>query len=41
MDAALLLSVKNLNVSFSSEKRETQVLYDISFDIYPKVMISL
>ncbi|MBW1293978.1 ABC transporter ATP-binding protein [Aquimarina litoralis] len=33
MDTSPLLSVKNLNVSFSSQRKETQVLFDISFDI--------
>lgn len=33
MDTDALLSLKNINVSFSSEEKENQVLYDISFDI--------
>ncbi|WP_378180403.1 ABC transporter ATP-binding protein [Aquimarina sp. SS2-1] len=41
MDNSSLLSVKNLNVSFISEKKETKVLYDISFDIYPNEIIGV
>ncbi|WP_299900600.1 ABC transporter ATP-binding protein [uncultured Aquimarina sp.] len=33
MDTSSILSIKNLNVSFSNQKNETQVLYDLSFDI--------
>lgn len=41
MDNEPLLSVKNLNVSFSSEKKEIQVLYDISFDIKPNEILGV
>ncbi|SEK74804.1 peptide/nickel transport system ATP-binding protein [Aquimarina amphilecti] len=41
MDNEPLLSVKNLNVSFSSEKKEIQVLYDISFDIKPDEILGV
>jgi len=41
MDISTLLSVKNLNVSFSSEGQETQVLYDISFNINPNEILGV
>ncbi|OED39491.1 ABC transporter ATP-binding protein [Flavobacteriaceae bacterium (ex Bugula neritina AB1)] len=36
-----LLSVRNLNVIFSSGSRENQVLYDISFDIHPDEIVGV
>ena len=41
MNTTSLLSVKNLNVSFTSEQKETQVLYDISFDITPNEILGV
>ncbi len=41
MASITLLSVKNLNVSFISEKKETQVLYDLSFDINPNEILGV
>ncbi len=36
-----LLSVRNLNVIFSSGSRKNQVLHDISFDIYPDEILGV
>ena len=41
MDTSSILSIKNLNVSFSNQKNETQVLYDLSFDIKPNEILGV
>ncbi|MHA7059321.1 ABC transporter ATP-binding protein [Aquimarina sp. M1] len=41
MDNTALLSVKNLNVSFSSEENEIQVLHHISFDIHSNEILGV
>ena len=41
MDNEALLSVKNLTISFSSEKKETQVLYGVSFDIHSNEILGV
>ncbi len=41
MDNTTLLSIQNLCVSFLSEKKENQVLYDISFDIHKNEILGV
>ncbi|WP_109851082.1 ABC transporter ATP-binding protein [Aquimarina sp. AU58] len=41
MDNTTLLSVQNLCVSFLSEEKENQVLYDISFDIHENEILGV
>jgi peptide/nickel transport system ATP-binding protein len=41
MDNTTLLSVQNLSVSFLSEEKENQVLYDISFDIHKNEILGV
>ncbi|MBG6131521.1 peptide/nickel transport system ATP-binding protein [Aquimarina sp. EL_43] len=41
MDNTTLLSVQNLCVSFLSEEKENQVLYDISFDIHKNEILGV
>ncbi|WP_299608887.1 ABC transporter ATP-binding protein [uncultured Aquimarina sp.] len=41
MDTSSILSIKNLNVSFSNQKNETRVLYDLSFDIKPNEILGV
>ncbi|MBQ4822079.1 ABC transporter ATP-binding protein [Aquimarina sp. MMG016] len=41
MDNSVLLSVKNLNLAFSSEGNTNQVLYDVSFDIHTNEILGV
>ncbi|EZH72454.1 ABC transporter ATP-binding protein [Aquimarina atlantica] len=41
MDNTTLLSVQNLCVSFLSEEKENQVLYDVSFDIHKNEILGV
>lgn len=41
MDTDILLSVKDLSISFVSEGKENQVLHTISFDMYPNQILGI